>query len=147
VAIDSRNSFVYSPLDITTATGSASAGVVLASVAASGTAGVFNVAKRVQISIASSSGSAQVPIQVQLFNGASSTGTVLTTWNLTPSSGSLATPALLVVDMDNLHIAGASNTAMCVSTPVGAASGGLISVNLQTYLFPKSNFKTVTNAA
>ena len=84
MAIDARNTFVYSPLDLTTSTGSSTgAAVPLASVAAGGT-GLRNICKRVQISMSTSSASVQVPVTIQLFDGALSTGTVLASWQLSP---------------------------------------------------------------
>lgn len=153
MAIDSRNSFLYSPLDLTTSTGSATgAATPLASVAASGSAGVFNVAKRVQITYSVSSNGVAVPLLFSLFNGASNTGTVLCSWNVTPQNGSGAGSSTsfptIFIDADNLHIPGSTaNTAMCVSTGANGVANSLSACNLQTYVFPKANAKTVTNAA
>jgi len=147
MAIDSRNSFIYSPMDLTTATGSSTgAAVPLASVAAGG-ASVRNVAKRVQVSISASSASVQVPVTIQLFDGASSTGTVLASWQLSPRVDSTAASGqfLCYIDADNLHIRGTVNTAMALSGPVGGAAGVLIGLNLQTYLFPKANTVAFAN--
>ena len=140
MAIDSRNDFVYSPLDLVTTTGSSSgAAVPLASVAAAG-ASRRNICKRIQITMSTSSASVQVPITIALYDGASSTGTQLATWQLSPMTSSTATNTnggyLCAVDYDRLHIRGALNTAMALSGPVGGAAGCLIGLNLQTYAFP-----------
>lgn len=153
MAIDSRNTFVYSPLDITTSTGSSTgAAIPVASVAASGTAGIFQVCKRATITVSVSSSGVQPPVSIQLFNGASSTGTVLATWQVTPQNGSASGAngclPTIVLDMDNLHIPGSTaNTAMCLSGSANMGAGTLASLQLYTYVFPKANFKTVTNAA
>ena len=149
MAIDSRNSFVTSALDLTTSTGSSTgAAVPLASVAAGG-ASVRNVAKRVQISMSVSSASVQVPVTIQLFDGGSSTGTVLASWQMSPRVDTTATAAtfLCYIDADNLHIKGATNTAMALSGPVGGAAGCLIGLNLQTYLLNKANPVAQTNVS
>ncbi len=151
MSIDARNIYIYSPMDLTTATGSSTgAAVPLASVAAGG-ASVRNVCKRVQVSVCTSSASVQVPVTIQLFDGASSTGTVLASWQLTPqvstfiALGKAQFSGLFYIDADDLHIKGAVNTAMALSGPVGGAAGTLIGLNLQTYLFPKANTVAFAN--
>ena len=150
MATDSRIDFVYSPLDLAVNTGSSTgAAVPLASVAA-GAASIRNICKRVQISMATSSASVQVPITIQLFDGGSSTGTVLASWQATPfaatinATGNVQNP--VVIDQDNLHIKGTAATAMALSGPVGGAAGTLIGLNLYTYPFPKQPAAVNLNA-
>jgi hypothetical protein len=149
VAIDARNTFVYSPLDLVTNTGSSTgAAIAVASVAAAGTAGVFNICKRVQINMAVSSGASQVPYVIQLLHSASN-GTVLAQWVVTPSpaASGIGAPSQSL-DFDNLHIIPpAANAAMFLQAAVNASASTVVGLQLQTYQFPKANFKTVTNAA
>lgn len=138
MAIDSRNDFVNSCLDLTTSTGSSTgAAVALASVAAQA-ASIRNVAKRVQATMSVSSGVIQPPLLVGLFDGGSSTGTLLASWHLSPSPASGLAPGPAMIDFDNLHIRGTAATAMALSTNANAGAGTLISLNLQSYAFPKS---------
>ena len=147
MAIDEKRiDFVYSPLDLTVSTGSSTgAAVPLASVAA-GSASIRNICKRVQISMSTSSASVQVPVTIQLFDGASSTGTVLSTWQATPAAASGLSQNPVVLDFDNLHIRGTAATAMALSGPVGGAAGTLIGLNLHTYQFPRQPTGVALNA-
>ena len=139
-AIDSRNDFVGSPLDLTTvAVSITGASVASTSVAAAG-ASLQNVIKRLQITVGASG--AQAPLFVGVFNGASTSSTPLALYTVTPTltAASTGTPSP-TIDLDNLHIAGSANTALTVGTTAAPAASTSIAITAQTYVFPKQPSK------
>jgi hypothetical protein len=147
--------WIRSPLDLNTVTGSSTgAAVAVASVpaitAAALSNGQWNVAKRVQISVAVSSGSSQAPIQFFLFNSISSAaGTILAGWTLSPQNATVgsafAAPGVSLIDQNDLHIATpTAGQAMCLSGNASAGAGSIVTLNLQTYVLGKQPVQFTT---
>ena len=145
MAIDSRNTFVYSPLDLAVATASSTGAAACTTTQAAGATGIRNICKRVTVTLGVGA-TLQPPVQVQLINGASglsnTTSSILANWIIT----ALVSGAQTVLDVDNLHIAGSTATAMTLFVRAPAANTNC-SINLETYTFPRANPAQVTSAA
>lgn len=144
MAIDSRNSFVVSPLDLTTAAVSVTGATVVSTTFAAGGAGLRNVLKRL-IVCASASG-AQAALFVGVFDGASTSSTPLALFEVQPTltAASTGTPGQ-VLDLDNLHIRGSANTVMNVGTTAAPAASTSVAITAQAYVFPRANAQSYAN--
>lgn len=139
--------WIRSPLDLVNVQGSATgAAVAVASIAAltgAASTGQWNVARRVTISCAVSSGSSQVPYQVFLFNATGSTGaTALAGWTVspqnTPETSLFTAGSIPYVDQNELHIpTPTAGQAMCLSGSGNMAAGTVMNLNLQAYVLGK----------
>lgn len=144
MAIDSRNTFVYSPLDLTTAAVSVTGATVASTTFAAGGASVRNVLKR--LIVCCSASGAQAALFVGVFDGASTSSTVLALFEVQPTLTAASTGANgQVLDLDNLHIRGSANTIMNVGTTAAPAASTSISITAQAYVFPKANTQAIAN--
>jgi hypothetical protein len=159
MAIDSRNTFVYSPLDLFTVCAFAAGTTLPIASTAAQAASVRSVCKRVGVTLSAPAAGQVAPVGVILRDSATSpaqTSGVSVKKCYQISLGLAAVSAGLCcvnIDEDNLHIAGSTATAMTLefigttggsTTPVAAS---ISSATLQGYAFPKANSTTVTNAA
>ena len=144
MAIDSRNSFVVSPLDLTTAAVSVTGATVASTTFAAAGASVRNVVKRLTITCSASG--AQAALFVGVFDGASTTSTVLALYAVQPNltAASTGSPSISI-DLDNLHVKGSANTVTTIGTTAAPAASTSIAITGQAYIFPKANAVSFTN--
>ena len=144
MAIDSRNTFVYSPLDLTTAAVSVTGATVASTTFAAGGVGIRNVLKRLVITCSASG--AQAALFVGAFDGAStsSAGLALFAVQTNLTAASTGSPSI-TIDLDNLHIRGTANTVMNIGTTAAPAASTSIALTGQAYVFPRANPQAVAN--
>ena len=144
MAIDSRNTFVTSPLDLTTAAVSVTGATVASTTFAAAGASVRNILKRLTITVSASG--AQAPLFVGVFDGASTSSAVLALYEIQPNNtvASTGSPSISI-DLDNLHIKGSVNTVMNIGTTAAPAASTSIALTAQAYIFPKANATAYAN--
>jgi hypothetical protein len=144
MAIDSRNTWVYSPLDLTTTAVSITGATLVSTTIAAAGASVRNIVKRLTITCGASG--AQAPLFVGVYDGASTSSAVLALYAVMPTLTAASTGAQSIsIDLDNLHIKGSANTITTVGTTAAPAASTSVGVTVQSYIFPKANAVTVTN--
>lgn len=144
MAIDSRNSFVVSPLDLTTTSVSITGATLVSTTIAAAGASVRNIIKRFTLTCGASG--AQAPLFAGIFDGGSTSSTVLALYCVMPTLTAASTGAQsLIYDMDNLHITASKNTITTVGTTAAPAASTSVGLTVQSYIFPKANTVTVTN--
>ena len=158
MAIDSRNDFVYSPLDLFVVTAFAAGTTLAIASTAAQAASIRNVAKRVGVTLSAPAAGQVAPVGVILRDSATSpaqTGGATVKKCYSISLGLAAVSAGLCcvnIDEDNLHIPGTAATAMTLefigttggsTTPVAAS---ISSATLIGYAFPKQPTAVALNA-
>ena len=144
MAIDSRNSFVVTPIDLTTAAVSVTGATVASTTFAAGGVGLRNIVKRLVITCSASG--AQAALFVGIFDGASTSSTVLALFAVQPNltAASTGSPSI-TMDLDNLHIRGTANTITNVGTTAAPAASTSIALTAQAYVFPRANPQAYAN--
>lgn len=144
MAIDSRNTWVNSALDLTTASVSVTGATVASTTFAAAGASVRNILKRLMVQCSASG--AQAALFVGVFDGASTSSTPLAFFSVQPTLTAASTGNnSLLLDLDNLHIKGSANTVMNVGTTAAPAASTSIAITAQAYQFPKANTQAIAN--
>ncbi len=133
MAADTRNDFVFSALDLATvAVSITGASLVSTVIAAPANSLNRNVVKRLQVTAVASG--AQAALFAGIFDGASTSSTVLALFCITAQSN---TQPMSPLDLDNLHIKGSVGAATCVGTTAAPAASTSVAITAQSYILGK----------
>jgi len=144
MALDSRNSFIASPLDLTTTSITVTGATVASTTFAAAGAGLRNILKRLMVQCSASG--AQAALFVGVFDGASTSSTSLAQFSIQPTLTAASTGAnSATLDLDNLHIRGTANTIMNIGTTAAPAASTSIAITGQVYVFPRANAQAYAN--